>query len=117
MLKYFDLGESVPRDIKDGVFLAQRIRHVWAHHAGRADTDFLTWASHLEFQLDEKVTIGVEDTGKYLVGIFIYGVIIANRWREKNGFALLTLEDLPTTAPLREAFGSVYSAPPASTAN
>ena len=55
------------------MFLAQRIRHVWAHHAGRADTDFLTWASHLEFQLDEKVTIGVEDTGKYLVGIFIYG--------------------------------------------
>jgi hypothetical protein len=44
-------------------------------------------------------------------------VIIANRWREKNGFALLTLEDLPTTAPLREAFGSVYPAPPASTAN
>jgi hypothetical protein len=114
MLRYFDLNASVPKDIKDAVFLAQQIRHVWAHHAGRADTDLLKRASHLGFQLDETVAISVEDTGKYLVGIFMYGVIIANRWREKNGFDLLTLEDLPTTAPLREAFGSVYPAPPAS---
>jgi hypothetical protein len=74
----------------------------------------------LGFQRDEKVTISVEDTTKYLVGIFMYGVIIANRWRKKNGLPLLTLGDLPTTAPLREAFGSVYPAPPtppASTAN
>ncbi|MGO8941000.1 MAG: hypothetical protein ACLQLO_29165 [Mycobacterium sp.] len=114
MLKYFDLDASVPKDIKDAVFLAQQIRHVWAHHAGRSDTKFLKYASHLGFQLNEKVAINVEDTTKYLVGIFMYGVILANRWREKNGFDPLTLEDIPATTPLRDAFGSVYPAPPPS---
>ena len=41
-----------------------------------------------------------------ITGIFMYGAIIANRWREKNGFAPITLENVPATTPLRDAFDS-----------
>jgi hypothetical protein len=101
MLHYFDLSDSAPKAIKDAVFQAQQIRNVWAHHAGRVDAHFVKYASHLAFRLGDKVTVNVEDTNKYITGVLMYGAIIANRWRERNGSSSTTSFDSVDTVVAR----------------
>jgi hypothetical protein len=109
VLQRIGLSEQVPKDIKKAVFEAQKIRNVWAHNAGRADTKFLKNGTLPRFEMGDKVAIDRNDTALYVSGLLVYGHIIMSRWRTRNG---LDACKLPENVPLRESYESIYPSNP-----
>ena len=108
LLKHLKLDGFVPEDIRRAILLAQKVRNVWAHNAGRADAKFIPNSSPLEFKLGDKVAISVEDTYYYISTLFMYGSIITSRWRLQNGLNYLPV---PDQAPMKASYDSIWERP------
>lgn len=111
ILSYLQLDGLTPRLIKDAIYQAQMIRHVWAHRFGIADASFVERAAHLGFSEGDLVSISTDQLLTYLDSLYLYMTIIANRHRVKFG-----LEPLSQTTGKRkgdrlrmfEAYNSLY---------
>jgi hypothetical protein len=109
VLKHLGLSEPVPGDIRKALLQAQKIRNVWAHNAGRADSQFLKNATVPGFELGDKVAISGDDVKLYAAVLLMYGHIITSRWRVKNGLDAFAA---PEDTPLRESYESIYPPKP-----
>lgn len=74
-----NLGGAVPTRVKDAVFLAQQIRHVWAHRGGVADA---TFAERCPDRAQNGVKIQINSDEFYYLasGLSMYSAIIINRY-------------------------------------
>lgn len=104
LLGSLQLSGPVPGEIERTILSAQQIRNVWAHHAGKADAHFVQYASVLPFKRGEKVVISDDDTNKYIWTLLVYGLLITNRWRVKNG---LPSFEVPHGTPFKDAFDGI----------
>jgi len=109
VLNHLGLSESVPDEIKRQVLMAQKIRNVWSHSAGKADDAFLEGGMFPQFQLGDKVAIGSDDANLNISTLMMYGNIITNRWRIKIGLDPLTA---PDKAPFKDVYDRIYLTPP-----
>ncbi|WP_131816393.1 hypothetical protein [Mycolicibacterium porcinum] len=108
ILKAVQLSAAVPDPIKDAIHESRQIRHVWAHKAGVADEKFLKVTSQLGFSLGDQVAISNEQARTYVVGIFLYGSIIFNRWRIRLGLNPI-ISKAEEDHPLMQAYQTLYT--------
>ena len=85
-----------------------KIRNVWAHSSGRADTKFVKEAGHLGFKLGDEVALTLDDTTHYLGAILYYGLAINNRLRMKHNLEPTIIETDAVGAKLRQDFLDMY---------
>lgn len=78
ILNPIGLGGEVPMKIKDAVFRAQQIRHVWAHRGGIADAAFVARCPD-RAQIGDKLTMDSTEFLHLMHGLHMYGWVIANR--------------------------------------
>lgn len=109
ILKLLGLSERVPEDIRRAILKAQKIRNVWAHNAGRADSQFLKNSIVPSFELGDKVEIDGHDVNYYVDALRMYGNIITSRWRVGNGLEPCAP---PEDSPFKESYESIYPPKP-----
>ncbi|WP_138842656.1 hypothetical protein [Rhodococcus pyridinivorans] len=91
ILKTVHLDGAVPERVKDAVFLAQQIRHVWAHRGGTADSLFVSrFESRAE--IGDKLNIGQDEFWRLARGLLMYSVVIMNRHFKRAGVKLMSHE-------------------------
>lgn len=111
ILKYLDLSEGVPKEIKDAVYHSQMIRHIWAHRVGIADAQFVQKAGRLGFGEGDLVSLDTQQLIDYISAITFYAIIIMNRHRKFHGLEPVTGildNNEKTNGTLREAFHNLY---------
>jgi hypothetical protein len=91
VLNVFGLGGTVPLGVKRHILLAQKIRNVWAHNAGKADAQFLEGGFFANHGIGDKVFIDAADTDNHVAAILMYGNVVTNRWRARFGFGPIPL--------------------------
>jgi len=110
ILGYLDLSEEVPSPIKDAIYKAQVVRHVWAHRAGIADKEFVDKASHLGFNEGDEVAIALTDLSEYLNALLLYVMIVSNRHRALFGLGPLPFRgDQAPNSAVVNAYSAMYS--------
>lgn len=109
VLNHLGLGESVPEEIKRQVLVAQKIRNVWSHSAGKADDSFLEGGLFPQFQLGDKVAIDSDNANLNIAALMMYGIIVTNRWRLKLG---LDPALAPDETPFKDVYDRIYSSSP-----
>ena len=96
------LGGEVPDELRDMIFEAQQIRHVWAHRAGIADAKFVERCPGLGTSVGARIDLGNAEFSRYMAALQAYGLIILNRYRHLCG---LSPEGVPDH-PLRDLIES-----------
>ncbi|WP_264026818.1 hypothetical protein [Mycolicibacterium insubricum] len=79
LLDHLSLSGEVPENVKDSVFAAQQVRHVWAHRGGVADAQFVG-RYPTRAQVGEKLMIDISEFSRYMHGLHMYGLVIVNRY-------------------------------------
>ncbi|AFC45948.1 hypothetical protein [Mycobacterium intracellulare] len=112
VLKFVGLKDEVPLPdiIEDEFKMAQMVRHVWAHNAGIADTQFVNRSRSLGFGFakGEVVAISQNQAQGYILAITAYGVVIANRHRQQCGLPPMPIGG-GSDNPIMNAFRDFYS--------
>ncbi|AZI61357.1 hypothetical protein RQN9TF_09490 [Rhodococcus qingshengii] len=91
ILRPINLGGSVPTRVKDAVFQAQQIRHIWAHRGGVADATFVGRCP-ARAKTGEKVQMDTEEFFHLAGGLAMYSMIIVNRQWKNVGTEFLFTE-------------------------
>ncbi|SIM00928.1 Uncharacterised protein [Mycobacteroides abscessus subsp. abscessus] len=77
-LDYVGLSGVTPPNVKDAVFKAQQVRHVWAHRGGVADAQFVDRCPG-RADIGDKLMMNMGEFGTYMHGLHMYGMLIINR--------------------------------------
>lgn len=91
LLAYVSLSGVVPENVKDSVFVAQQVRHVWAHRGGTADAQFVERCPD-RAKVGEKLMMGMAEFSRYMHGLHMYGWIIMSRHLESLGEPVIRRE-------------------------
>lgn len=91
ILKPINLGGPVPARVKDAVFLAQQIRHVWAHRGGIADATFVARCPG-RAQVGARIDMGMKEFFHLSNGLGIYSFVILNRQFKNVGTPFVIAE-------------------------
>ncbi|ORB46770.1 hypothetical protein BST43_26555 [Mycobacteroides saopaulense] len=78
ILNYVGLSGVTPPNVRDAVFNAQQVRHVWAHRGGVADEQFVGRCPS-RAKVGDKLMIDIGEFGIYMHGLHMYGILIMNR--------------------------------------
>ncbi|KIM15294.1 hypothetical protein QV65_24575 [Rhodococcus erythropolis] len=68
----------MPAKIKNAVFRAQQIRHVWAHRGGTADATFVARCPD-RAGIGDKLNMDATEFLHLMHGLHMYGWVIVNR--------------------------------------
>jgi hypothetical protein len=112
ILKYLGLNGTVPQEISAEIYHSQMIRHVWAHRAGIADTQFVGKTKKLGLSEGDLVAVDAAQLATYLTAILMYALIIMNRHRERHGLGPKTNLFKPEEGKenaLSKAFHGLYA--------
>jgi hypothetical protein len=116
ILKYVGLDGAVPEGFGEALFNAKLIRNAWAHSAGRADARFAADAPHLRWKQGDLIKLTLEETGQYISAVMLYGMVIANRHRGKNGLPPMpAVTGKPADTDLGRAYNALYPDAPITT--
>lgn len=91
VLDYVSLSGVVPENVKDSVFTAQQVRHVWAHRGGTADAQFVERCP-ARAKVGEKLMMDMAEFSRYMHGLHMYGWIIMSRYLESLGERVIKRE-------------------------
>ncbi|WP_445278017.1 hypothetical protein, partial [Streptomyces sp. DSM 41033] len=91
VLAYVSLSGVVPENVKDSVFVAQQVRHVWAHRGGSADAQFVERCPG-RAKIGEKLMMDIAEFSRYMHGLHMYGWIIMSRYLESLGERVIKRE-------------------------
>lgn len=78
ILNYVGISGVTPANVKDAVFKAQQVRHVWAHRGGVADAQFVDRCPG-RASVGDKLMMDIGEFGTYMHGLHMYAILIVNR--------------------------------------
>jgi hypothetical protein len=79
------LSGPVPEIVRRALFQGQQIRNIWAHRGGSADQKFIAACPDLGYKIGDKVNMPPSLFLSLMHGMHMYGLIVTNRVRDKNG--------------------------------
>lgn len=89
-------------ELRDTIEYASRVRHAWAHRAGKADARFIeNCGPRSSLREGDTISISTSDSDDFIAAITTYGWLIVNRFLLRNGLG-------PFVPPVDGAPGHYY---------
>ena len=79
VLKPLGLGVAVPAGVRENIHDLEQVRHVYAHTAGIADTDFVTRCPNLGLSVGDRVRVGHDQFHAFAGALHKYVYAVARK--------------------------------------